>query len=64
MTGSGVLNTQDHTSPWVIPNDANAALADPDLYAWQTFIALNWHADIDSKTADSSKALGADGTVV
>jgi hypothetical protein len=50
--------------PWTIPNDANFALNNPDLYAWVTFIALNWPADLETKTADASQELGADGPVV
>lgn len=54
----------DNPSPWEIPNDVNFAINKPDLYAWVTFIALNWPADLETKSPDTNQTLGTDGPVV
>lgn len=53
----------DH-KPWREPQDTTTALNNPDLYAWQLFVALNWPADINNCTPDQGKWLGQDGTLV
>ena len=50
--------------PWEEPQDAAAAINDPDAYAWRLFVALNWPADAASRLPDTGKKLGADGPVV
>jgi hypothetical protein len=44
--------------PWEIPDDAGVALNEPDQFAWELFLALNWPADIPNKTADSTQPFG------
>ncbi|WP_041409767.1 hypothetical protein [Sinorhizobium fredii] len=44
--------------------DTTAALFEPDCYAWQLFVALNWPAKPNSCEPDSSRKLGDDGPVV
>lgn len=51
-------------SPWKEPQDTLTALLDPDHYAWQLFVALNWPAILEQKAPDPNKVLGADGPVV
>lgn len=54
----------DDPAPWQVPNDVNFAINEPDLYAWVTFVALNWPADLEAKGPDTAAAFGADGPVV
>ena len=46
---------------WLEPQNSEAALLEPDCYAWQLFIALNWPGDPASRAADPGKRLGEDG---
>jgi hypothetical protein len=50
--------------PWMEPSDAAAAINRSDEYAWRLFVALNWPANVTTKTADESKKLGVNGPVV
>lgn len=54
----------DDPSPWVEPQDATTAIHDPDRYAWQLFIALNWPADAPNRRADRSRSFGENATTV
>ncbi|WP_297771287.1 hypothetical protein [uncultured Roseovarius sp.] len=49
---------------WEEPQDTIAALIEPDCYAWQLFVALNWPAVVDQKAPDSTKEFGDEGRVV
>lgn len=51
-------------TPWRIPQDTTTALNDPDRYAWQLFVALNWPADTGLCRADTERSLGDVGPVV
>lgn len=51
-------------APWDEPQDTAAAFSKPDDYAWRLFIALNWPADVPTKTANVSKKFGTQGPVV
>ncbi|MEH6741603.1 MAG: hypothetical protein V7695_24070, partial [Sulfitobacter sp.] len=46
---------------WVEPGDGLAALLEPECYAWQLFVALNWPGDPATQAPDKSKSLGEDG---
>ncbi|RXE84604.1 hypothetical protein [Pseudoalteromonas sp. A757] len=50
--------------PWLIPQDTNTALNQPDHYAWQLFVALNWPANTDKCKADKNSQLGEPGSTV
>ena len=47
----------DWTHPWRQPHDAAAATAASDAYAWRLFVAVNWPADAQSRTADARATL-------
>lgn len=47
--------------PWVEPQDTTAALNNPDIYAWQLFVALNWPADTNYCKPDPTATFGASG---
>lgn len=49
---------------WMEPQDTEAALVDTDRYAWRLFVALNWPADVDKRTADSNRQFGENATTV
>lgn len=49
------------TDLWQEPNDALAAILEPDCYAWQLFVSLNWPGDPTTQAADPDAALGDDG---
>lgn len=51
-------------APWVAPDDATSAAADPDQFAWRLFIALNWPADLERRAADAGARLGTRRPVV
>lgn len=51
----------DANRPWREPQDTNTAMNNPDLYAWQLFVALNWPADSNRCRPDVNKTLGAEG---
>jgi hypothetical protein len=61
---SATSSNADDPPPWEIPNDVNFAINEPDLYAWATFIALNWPADLESKSPDTEQTLRTEGPVV
>jgi hypothetical protein len=50
--------------PWSEPQDTITALFEPDRYAWQLFVALNWPAIPEQKEPDPNRPFGADGPVV
>lgn len=50
--------------PWAEPQDAPAAAARSDEYAWRLFVALDWPADPVARTADPRASFGADRPVV
>ncbi len=54
----------DWRQPWVQPHDRRQAAANSDEYAWRLFVALNWPARADARTANRSAPFGADGPVV
>jgi hypothetical protein len=56
-----VGHLESGTGLWLEPQDTEAALLEPDCYAWQLFVALNWPADPATQAADPAKALGGDG---
>lgn len=58
MEGSGA------DQAWTVPGDAAEAVRDPDRFAWRTFIALSWPADLERRDADRSAELGRPGPVV
>ncbi len=46
---------------WREPQDSYNAINNPDLYAWQLFVALNWPGNDKTCRADRKKALGDSG---
>jgi hypothetical protein len=54
----------DWTQPWAEPQDAGAAAARSDEYAWRLFVALDWPADPVARAADRRASFGADRPVV
>lgn len=48
-------------APWRDIQDTQTALNNPDRYAWQLFVALNWPADRQRCRADRYKQLGDEG---
>lgn len=50
--------------PWLIPQDTTTAMNNPDYYAWQLFVALNWPADTSRCKADTYAQLGEAGLTV
>ena len=48
--------------PWKIPKDSSTAMNQPDHYAWQLFVALNWPANTTKCKADKNAQLGANGS--
>ena len=63
LTFSPSVRAVDWTIPYAEPQDALAAQAETDEYAWRLFVALNWPADIPQRQSDSAKKFGADGPV-
>ncbi len=47
---------------WQEPNDTIAAILEPDCYAWQLFVGLNWPGDPANQAADPSAVLGGEGS--
>ncbi|HEY2634183.1 MAG TPA: hypothetical protein VGI51_05650 [Steroidobacteraceae bacterium] len=54
----------DWTQPWAEPQDAGAAAARSDEYAWRLFVALDWPANPVARAADPRASFGADRPVV
>jgi hypothetical protein len=50
--------------PWRPIQDTSTAMNNPDLYAWQLFVSLNWPANTNRCAADKNKLLGDDGLTV
>lgn len=50
--------------PWRPIQDTSTAMNNPDLYAWQLFVSLNWPADAGKCKPDSNKTLGDEGFTV
>lgn len=50
--------------PWDIPTDPAVAIRNPDLFAWQMFVAVTWPADVEKRTAATDKPLGTPGPMV
>jgi hypothetical protein len=50
----------DWSRPWVPPPPGPQAAAHGDEYAWRLFVAINWPADMSTRTADVGARLGAD----
>lgn len=61
--GSTSVQAQAAGEPWKEPNDTLTALLQPDRYAWQLFVALNWPGNPEKKEADPAKVFGAAGSV-
>jgi hypothetical protein len=57
-------NAVDWTHPWIEPQDAVSAATSSDEYAWRLFVALDWPADLATRTADPGAPFGADRPVV
>lgn len=55
---------QSGAAPFDEPQDTKMALFEPDCYAWRLFVALNWPAERDTCTPDTSKKLGDAGETV
>lgn len=49
---------------WEEPQDTSMAISNPDLYAWQLFVALNWPADVKNRKADPKRPFGTNDYVV
>lgn len=47
--------------PWKDIQDSNTAANNPDLYAWQLFVSLNWPGDPATCKPDPGRFLGASG---
>ena len=62
--GSSLALRSQTTQPWLEPQNSAQAIVDPDAYAWQLFVALNWPANMEKRSADSNKRLGESGPVV
>lgn len=58
------LEAEAEPQPWLPPSDTTLALRDPDHFAWLTFIAINWPADLGRKAADPALPLGSPVPVV
>jgi hypothetical protein len=54
----------DWSAPWVEPHDSGQAASNSDEYAWRLFVAVNWPANAQTRTADPHAPLGADKPVV
>lgn len=46
------------------PQDTNAALFQPDQYAWRLFVALNWPANVAQRAADPARKFGENDITV
>ncbi|HWL67158.1 MAG TPA: hypothetical protein VNS22_02115 [Geminicoccus sp.] len=70
MAGLGVLLTltgpaaRAAAEPWIVPDDVALALRDPDRFAWQLFVAINWPALDGESAPDPKAALGEPRPVV
>ena len=49
---------------WQEPQDTEAAINSPDLYAWKLFVALNWPADVAARMADKDRMFGENADTV
>jgi len=47
--------------PWKEPQSTFTAINEPDRYAWQLFVALNWPGDENNCQSDKNKRLGEEG---
>lgn len=61
---SAAATAVDWSSPHAEPQDSLAAHSETDEYAWRLFVALNWPANLATRSADPSKKLGEEGPVV
>ena len=50
--------------PWREPQDTRTAMNNPDLYAWQLFVSLNWPAKTNNCRPDKNRLLGDEGPTV
>ncbi len=71
MALSGSDNVNDTTQfnshssrPWQVFVNTLMALNNPDRYAWQLFVALNWPVSSDSCAPDRRKSIGDPGRTV
>lgn len=60
-TAARATTSQD---PWVEPQDTQAAITTPHLYAWRLFVALNWPADPAMRAADPARKFGENAIAV
>ncbi len=51
-------------APWALPSDPALAAEHGDEYAWRVFVAVNWPADLQTRTADRAASFGSDRPVV
>lgn len=56
--------TPQTRNAWDIPTDAGEAINFPDQFAWELFVAVNWPADVDQRTPDTTLPFGAPGVPV
>jgi len=47
--------------PWQAPQDTNTAMNQPDHYAWQLFVSLNWPANTNKCKPNRKAKLGDEG---
>ena len=64
LTAPRDASAQEDRQPWEFPDDVATALRDPDLFAWQVFIAANWPADLIVRAANPTLPLGSEGPSV
>lgn len=60
----GALKANPVSEPGRDLQDSAKAINNPDEYAWRLFMSLNWPADMEHQSADTSKLFGANGPVV
>lgn len=50
--------------PWQVPQDTNTAMNNPDHYAWQLFVSLNWPANKNKCKPNKKASFGEEGRAV